>query len=68
MIEPFQKDDAFLADVLSARDYPNDLHLWWLGFPAGVVLHATAVVMSKRDPHWFDIFRRHLRQPTHLDS
>jgi type IV secretory pathway TrbD component len=27
-----------------------------------------AVLMSKRDPHWFDIFRRHVRQPTHLDS
>ena len=44
------------------------LHLWWLGFPAGLALHAAAVLMSKSDPHWFDIFRRHLRQPTHLDS
>ena len=44
------------------------LHLWWLGFPAGAALHMTAVLMSKRDPHWFDIFRRHVRQPTHLDS
>jgi len=31
MIEPFLKDDDFLADVFAARDYPNDLHLWWLG-------------------------------------
>src|SRR5450432_772628 len=44
------------------------LHLWWLGFPAGAALHMTAVLMSKRDPHWFDIFRRHVRQPTHSDS
>ena len=44
------------------------LHLWWLGFPAGAALHMAAVLMSKRDPHWFDIFRRHVRQPTHLDS
>ncbi len=31
MIEPALKDDDFLADVFAAREYPNDLHLWWLG-------------------------------------
>jgi L-ascorbate metabolism protein UlaG (beta-lactamase superfamily) len=31
MIAPALKDEAFLADVRVARDYPNDLHLWWLG-------------------------------------
>jgi len=31
MIQPFLKDDAFRADVFAAREYPNDLHLWWLG-------------------------------------
>src|SRR5258707_114703 len=31
MIQPVLQDDEFLADVFAARDYPNDLHLWWLG-------------------------------------
>lgn len=31
MIQPFLQDDEFLADVRAAREYPNDLHLWWLG-------------------------------------
>jgi len=31
MIQPVLKDDAFLEDVFAARDYPNDVHLWWLG-------------------------------------
>ncbi len=31
MISPALKDDDFLADVFAARDYPNDVHLWWLG-------------------------------------
>jgi L-ascorbate metabolism protein UlaG (beta-lactamase superfamily) len=31
MIKPVLQDDAFLADVFAAREYPNDLHLWWLG-------------------------------------
>ncbi|HXE53560.1 MAG TPA: VirB3 family type IV secretion system protein [Tepidisphaeraceae bacterium] len=44
------------------------LHLWWIGFPVGAALHGAAVLMTKRDPHWFDIFRRHVRQPTYLAS
>jgi L-ascorbate metabolism protein UlaG (beta-lactamase superfamily) len=31
MIEPLLQNDAFLADVRAAQEYPNDLHLWWLG-------------------------------------
>lgn len=44
------------------------LHLWWIGFPLGFVLHAIAVLMSKRDPAWFDVFRRHLRQASYLEQ
>jgi type IV secretion system protein VirB3 len=44
------------------------LHLWWLGFPVGLVCHLAAMAMTKRDPDWFDVVRRHLRQPTYLDS
>ena len=31
MIQPALRDDDFLADVFAARDYTNDLHIWWLG-------------------------------------
>ena len=31
MIQPFLKDDAFLQDVLMARQELDKLHLWWLG-------------------------------------
>lgn len=44
------------------------LKLWWLGFPVGILIHLAAVVMTKRDPLWFDIFRQHLRQPSYLES
>ena len=43
------------------------LHVWWLGLPLGLGLHAAALVMTRRDPQWFDVARAHLRQPTHLD-
>jgi L-ascorbate metabolism protein UlaG (beta-lactamase superfamily) len=31
VIEPLRSDDAFLADVESARAQRDALHLWWLG-------------------------------------
>ena len=44
------------------------LHLWWLGFPLGLGAHTIAMLMTKHDPDWFDVLRRHVRQPSHLDS
>src|SRR5688572_22972508 len=31
MIRPVLQDDAFLQDVLRAKNDPDFLHLWWLG-------------------------------------
>ena len=31
MIKPLLQDDAFLEDVLRAKQDPDRLHLWWLG-------------------------------------
>lgn len=44
------------------------LKLWWFGIPFGLVIHTTAMALTHRDPLWFDVFRRHLRQPTELDG
>jgi len=43
------------------------LHLWWLGIPLGLAVHVAAGWMTKRDPWWFDVFRRHLRTPKFMD-
>jgi type IV secretion system protein TrbD len=43
------------------------LRLWWLGIPLGLAVHTAAVFFTKRDPWWFDVFRRHLRMPRFLD-
>jgi len=40
----------------------------WIGLPLGTLLYGVAVWMTKRDPHVFDILRRHLRQPAYLDG
>lgn len=43
------------------------LKLWWLGIPLGVVIHVAAIALTRRDPIWFEVFKRHLRQPSELD-
>ena len=43
------------------------LHLWWLGFPAGLLTHAAAVLMTRQDAYWFDVFRSHLRDKSFWD-
>lgn len=44
------------------------LKLWWFGIPFGLVFHGAAMALTRRDPLWLDVFRRHLRQPTELDA
>lgn len=44
------------------------LGVWWLGLPLGVGLHITAYYLTKKDPLWFDVLRRHMRHKSHLES
>jgi len=44
------------------------LRIWWLGFPLGIGVYSVAVILTRRDSYWLPILRRHLRQPTFLDS
>ena len=37
------------------------LHSYW-SIPAGIVLHLLAVVAAKKDPQFFECFRRHIKQ------
>ena len=43
-------------------------HQILIAVPLGLGLHATAVVLTKRDPLWLDVLLRHLRQPRWLES
>ena len=42
------------------------LRLWVVGLVVWLVGHALAVWAAKRDPHFVDVVRRHLRIPAHL--
>ena len=42
------------------------LRLWIAGAVIWAIGHAAAVWAAKRDPHFVDVVRRHLRYPPHL--
>lgn len=42
------------------------LRLWWIGIPLGVAVHTIAAILTRFDPDWWPIARRHLRQPNYL--
>lgn len=44
------------------------LQVWWLGIPLGLGLHIAAVALTKADPHWFDVFKRQVRHPKHMEA
>jgi len=42
------------------------LHMFYV-LPISVVIHIAAVFFAKRDPHFFDVFVRHLRQKKYYE-
>lgn len=43
------------------------LRLWIAGLIVWVMGHSVAVFAAKRDPHFPEVLRRHLRQKAHLE-
>ena len=44
------------------------LQVWWLGIPLGLAMHLSALWLTRHDPYWFDVFRRQIKLPKHLES
>ena len=44
------------------------LHSPWFGLPIGFALHAIAYWITKRDPFFFGVLRRHLWHKPFLDA
>ncbi|HEX4183128.1 MAG TPA: VirB3 family type IV secretion system protein [Caulobacteraceae bacterium] len=44
------------------------LRLWGAGLALWLIGHLAAVWAAKRDPHFVDVVRRHLRHPPHLKA
>ena len=42
------------------------LRLWLVGLAVWLVGHAAAVWAARRDPHFVEVARRHVRLPSHL--
>lgn len=44
------------------------LRIWWLGLLWWALSHAAGVYLARRDRQAFQVVRRHLALPAHLDS
>lgn len=44
------------------------LRIWWLGLLWWVLAHGLGLWAARRDPRFFDVLRRHLVLPGHLDA
>lgn len=40
----------------------------WLSLPICLIIHILAVVATKRDPQFFDCFKRHIRQKSYYST
>ena len=44
------------------------LRIWWLGLLWWAVAHAVGLYAARADKRFFDVLRRHLAVPGHLDA
>jgi type IV secretory pathway TrbD component len=44
------------------------LRIWWLGLSWWFLAHALGVYAARVDVRFFEVARRHLRLPAHLDA
>jgi type IV secretion system protein TrbD len=44
------------------------LRIWWLGLLWWVAAHALGLYCARADKRFFDVLRRHLKLPAHLDA
>lgn len=51
---------AILNGTLGAA-FGIGLHTFWI-LPVNIIVHIAAVILTKRDPQFFDAFKRHIRQ------
>lgn len=58
---------AILAGTL-ALVLGLSLRLWWLGVLWWAVAHAVGVWAARTDRLFFDVLRRHLGRPAHMDA
>lgn len=44
------------------------LRIWWLGLMWWAAAHALGLCCARADKRFFDVLRRHLKLPGHLDA
>lgn len=44
------------------------LQVPWIGIPLGLLVHSGCYWLTKRDPYFFDLLKRHVRQRPYWDA
>jgi len=44
------------------------LQVPWIGIPLGLAIHSACFWLTKRDPYFFDLLKRHIRQRPYWDA
>jgi len=67
MLAGMPRDYAILMGTL-ALILGLGLRLWWLGLLWWAAAHAVGLYVARHDKRFFDVLRRHLGRPGHLDG
>lgn len=67
MLAGMARDYAILTGTL-ALILGLGLRLWWLGLLWWGAAHGLGLYVARIDKRFFDVLRRHLRRPGHLDA
>jgi type IV secretion system protein VirB3 len=67
MLAGMPRDYAILMGTL-ALILGLGLRLWWLGIAWWAIAHAIGLYVARTDKRFFDVLRRHLARPGHLDA
>lgn len=67
LIAGMPRDYAVLMGTL-ALIFGLALRIWWLGLLWWAGAHALGVLFARADRRFFDVLRRHLSRPAHLDG
>jgi type IV secretion system protein VirB3 len=67
MLAGMPRDYAILMGTL-ALVLGLGLRLWWLGLAWWAAAHAVGLYVARADKRFFEVLRRHLGRPGHLDA
>ncbi|MEI6287194.1 MAG: VirB3 family type IV secretion system protein [Bacillota bacterium] len=58
--------EVFYLNGTLAAVFLVGMHIWWL-IPLNLIIHIAFVKVTKKDPYFFDIFKRYINRKDYYD-